>query len=543
MHCPEVQKRADPEIAKAEILKAKQRLQVLRQRRAQREAIEAARPIPTPRDIGIFDPTLICDIQEFDLYSQVTGFLQHLERQQSQHQYRKSDVLALLPKCLRGPAFVWFNSQSSFTTIQDFGRGLACAFPTTSLEPAPKTPNQSSTTPASHPPPQYHSCVECSAQFSSLSRLLEHTKQENACSRAVCKHCEQGFNSKNKLHEHIREQHTQKSNTNSNLRSPTPESMYKTKEKPAVCPPAPLAPPTPPATPKPISYPASISPKCSHLPIATPNITPKQAEIAAMLATRGFTPKRAEIAAFNCPLAPPTSPATSKPISWPASISEPVSPKCSSLPIATHRTTPESMEKLPASLTPSASPPRTPVLKHQKPYLTIDDLIRMFRGKPRPFGLHSHQKRRPSPRSPGTLYQSRITAYFLPAANQKAPISQGLKSSNPKSFQQPTPAETIRPALPEKSAISPYKKSGISYTSLQSRSSFLQSRFSFAWSRSTSPPASPSTSPPSFRSRTPDHVCCICFGHFSFRNGLFNYPRSSQRYPSNRRPMRGGRDG
>ncbi|KAG7008977.1 hypothetical protein G7Y79_00003g008450 [Physcia stellaris] len=479
--------RADPEVAKAEILKAKQRLQDLRQRRAQREAIEAARPIPTPRDIGIFDPTLICDIQEFDLYSKVTGFLQHLERQQSQHQYRKSDVLALLPKCLRGPAFAWFNSQSSFTTIQDFGRDLAC------------------------------------------------------------------FNSKNKLHEHIREQRTQKSNTNSNLRSPTPESTYKTKEKPAVvcppAPPAPLAPLAPPAPPTPPATPTSIfepvSPKCSHLPIATSNITPKQAEIAAMLATRGFTPKRAEIAAFNCPLAPPTPPATPKPISWPASISEPVSPKCSSLPIATHRTTPESMEKLPAnSLTPSASPPRTPVPKHQKPYLTIDDLIRMFRGKPRPFGLRQHQKSLASPQSGGTrpprqsrspsMHQSRITSYFMPAANQKTPISQASKSPNPKSFQQHTPAEPFRPAsaLPEKSAFSPYKKPGISYTSLQSRSSFLQSRSSFAWPRPTSPP--------SFRSLTPDHVCCTCFGHSRFRNGLFDYPRPSQRYPSNRRPMREG---
>ncbi|KAG6995750.1 hypothetical protein G7Y79_00042g078550 [Physcia stellaris] len=433
-------------------------------KRAEVEAIEAAKPTPTPCDIGIFDPTLICDILEFGLYSKVIGFLQHL--QQIQHQYRESDVLDLLPKCVRGPAYAWFNSQSSFTTIQDFGKGLACAFPTTSLEPIAKTPDSHT----SHPPPQYHSCVECSAQFSSMTRLLEHTKQEIACSRATCKHCEQGFNSKNKLHEHIREQHTQKSDTNSNLRSPTPESTYKTKEKPAV----------------------------------------------------------------TCPLAPPTPPAT------PTSISEPVSPKCSDLSIATLNITPKSMEKLPAnSLTPTASPPRTPVRKHQephtqKPYLTIDDLIRMFHGKPRPFGLHSHRKYSASPQRFGTRspsqprspYQSRITAYFLPAANQKAPISQGLKSPNPKSFQQHTPAETIRPALPEKSAVSPYKKPGISYTSLQSRSSS-------AW------PTSPPTSPPSFRSPTPDHVCCTCFGHSSFRNGLFNYPSPSQRYPSNRRPIRG----
>ncbi|KAG7006822.1 hypothetical protein G7Y79_00013g035940 [Physcia stellaris] len=69
---------------------------------------------------------------------------------------------------------------------------------------------------------------------------------------------------------------------------------------------------------------------------------------------------------------------------------------------------------------------------------------------------------------PPAPYQSRITAYFLPATNQKAPISQDLKNPNPKSFQQHTPAKPIRPAsaLPEKSAFSPYKKPSISYTSL-----------------------------------------------------------------------------
>ena len=98
-----VQKRANLEIAKIEILKVKQRLQVLRQRRTQKEIIETARSISTFRDIDIFDSTLICDIQKFELYSQVTSFLQHLE--QCQYQYRKSNVLDLLLKCLRESAF------------------------------------------------------------------------------------------------------------------------------------------------------------------------------------------------------------------------------------------------------------------------------------------------------------------------------------------------------------------------------------------------------------------------------------------------------
>ena len=101
----EVQKRTDFEIAKVEILKIKQRLQKLRQRRIQKEIIEIAKFISTFRDIDIFDSTFICDIQKFELYNQVTNFLQHFERQQNQHQYRKSDVFALLLKCFRKVAF------------------------------------------------------------------------------------------------------------------------------------------------------------------------------------------------------------------------------------------------------------------------------------------------------------------------------------------------------------------------------------------------------------------------------------------------------
>ena len=88
---------------KIEILKIKQRLQDLRQRRIQRKTIEIAKSISTFRDIDIFDSTFICDIQKFELYNQVTNFLQYLE--QCQHQYRKSNVLDLLFKCFRNSVF------------------------------------------------------------------------------------------------------------------------------------------------------------------------------------------------------------------------------------------------------------------------------------------------------------------------------------------------------------------------------------------------------------------------------------------------------
>ncbi|KAG7004386.1 hypothetical protein G7Y79_00026g059700 [Physcia stellaris] len=457
------------------------------------EAIaETAKPTPVAADIGFFDATLACDIQEFGLFCKAAGFVQRFR--QRQHQYRESDLLALLPECLRGPALAWYKEQSETTakSLSEWLEALATAFPAkTPAKSSIQTP--SSAPPASRPPPQYHSCLNCSASFSSLARLLQHT-QEAVCKKAVCKHCEGAFDSKNKLHEHLRQHHTKpvedevvnasgrSSNREGDKTSPTTSSTT-----------------TPPTSPK----------TTTKISISRPVTPPEQ--------TRN----------------PPTPPAT------------PATPERSRLPLNTPKTTPKSVETASVNglLTPPATPPPK-LRKPQKPHLTIDDLVRMFAGKPRPFGLRQHQNRPSSPQSlggrqsdrPSPPYQSRITAYFLPATNQKVPISQGLKSPNPKSFQQPMPAEKIRSGLPEKSAFSPYKKPGISYTSLQPRSSLLQSRSSsrssFAW-------PSPPTSPPSFRSPPPDHVCCTCFGHSSFRSGPFDYLRPSQRYPWNRRPMRG----
>ena len=82
-------------------------------------------------------------------------------------------------------------------------------------------------------------------------------------------------------------------------------------------------------------------------------------------------------------------------------------------------------------------------------------------------------------------------------------------------------------ALSKKSIISSYKKLNIFYISLQSK---FSSRFSFAWFRFTFSSF--------FQFLISDHVCCICFDHFSFNNDSFNYSRSSHRYFSNRRSMR-----
>ena len=61
-----------------------------------------------------------------------------------------------------------------------------------------------------NPSPRFHSCPECAAQFSSISRLLAHAQK--GCNKAfTCKHCEQGFDSNNKLHEHVRLNHSRTS--------------------------------------------------------------------------------------------------------------------------------------------------------------------------------------------------------------------------------------------------------------------------------------------------------------------------------------------
>ena len=279
---------------------------------------------------------------------------------------------------------------------------------------------------------------------------------------ATCRRCNKIFNSNNKLHEHIRQNHARKPVKSSDLRVSAPELTYKPIEKPAsICPPALLAPqksPTPPATPR-------------------------------------------------------------SQISWFSINSEPVAaPTRSDLPIATYKISPKPLESAVAScpLTPPTSPSQAPVRKHQKPhnepYLTLDDLNRMFHGKPRPFGLRQHHNRRSSPQDFGFrqssqpcsstpkkpcltmhnlgrmfdgksrrkgLFQSQnhessqassgqmqITAYFKPTANQKPPINQTSKGSKPKTSKQHMPAESIRTAfsrsLPEKLADLPYKLPDIS---------------------------------------------------------------------------------
>ena len=451
-------------------------------KRAEIETIEIAKSTSNFSNIDIFDSTFVCDILKFDLYSKMMKFLQHF--QQIQHQYRKSNVLDLLSKCVRNSVFAWFNNQSSFIIIQKFDRDLACAFSIISLESIAKSSifitNFSS---------QYHSCVECFAQFFSLSRLLKHIKQKNVCFKVVCKQCEQNFNFKNKFHEHIREHHISKSITSfissitskdSNFRVFTSEFMYKIKEKSTII--------------------------CSFV---------------SFVSFTFFATSRSQIFYF----------ATS------TSIFESISSKCSNFSIATLNITSKSMKKLSVnSFTFSTSSSRTFVSKF---YFIVDDLIRMFREKFKSFDLHSHQKSRSFSRNSDIFYQSRIIVYFMFAVNQKTSINQISKSSKSKISKQYMFAKSIRFAfaLSKKSIFSSYKMTNIFYISLQSK---FSSKFSFAWFQFTFTFsfAFSLTFSSFFRSRISDHVCCICFDNFNFRNDSFSYRRSSQLYFSNRRSMK-----
>ena len=183
-------------------------------------------------------------------------------------------------------------------------------------------------------------------------------------------------------------------------------------------------------------------------------------------------------------------------------------------------------------------------------YFTIHDFHRMFVEKLKSFDLRQHQNRRFFSQNlenrrfdrSNLFYQFRIIVYFLFAINQKTSISQNLKSSNSKNFQQFTFAKSIsfcRFDFSEKSIFSSYKKSNIFYISLQSKFlskfSFLQSKFSFAWFRFIFSFSFSSF----FRFSFSDfNVCYICFDYFNLRNDLFNYRYFNQWYFSNRRTIK-----
>ena len=162
--------------------------------------IEAAKPEATnPKDIGFFDPTMPIDLwDEFRISANSASYLHRLA--ESAARYTEKSILEVLSQCLRGPARIWIKDQPKFTSLDDFKKAFITAFPATSASAA------SFDSVIVEPSPRYHTCPECAAQFSSISRLLAHTQKD--CSNAfTCKHCEEAFASNNKLHEHVRLHH------------------------------------------------------------------------------------------------------------------------------------------------------------------------------------------------------------------------------------------------------------------------------------------------------------------------------------------------
>ena len=477
------------------------------------ETLKVSKFIFVAVDIEYFDSTLLCDIQEFDLHHESANFCQHL--QNIRVNYREKKLLALLFECFRNSALIWYRQQQNeieiVKSLNEWLEILIIAFFAKSFANLffSKFDIFASFVSLSS---QYHFCLNCFAFFSSLTRLLQHT--QIVCQKVVCKQCDEIFESKNKFHEHIRQHHAAKkidkfasrrsfnrernrnSTTISTISSTISKSIsFKTTTKFSIS--------------RSVTFPEQT--RNSFISFAIFAATSKQIFWTRIVSTSVISSKRSRFSIFTLEI-------TSKSVKI-------ASTTCS----------------LSISLATSASRFRKSISKF---HFTIDDLIRMFREKFSSFDLSQHQKRRSSSqRFDARLYQSRIIVYFLSAVNQETSISQNLKSSNSKNFQQHTFAKSLSSrrfvsVLSEKSIFSLYKKANIFYILLQSRFSsrfsFLQSKFSFAWFRFTFS----FTFSSFFRFSFSNHVCCICFDHFSFRNDLFDYSRFSQRYFWNRRSMR-----
>ncbi|KAG7007913.1 hypothetical protein G7Y79_00008g025510 [Physcia stellaris] len=287
--------------------------------------------------------------------------------------------------------------------------------------------------------------------------------------------------------------------------------------------------PIAPSTPK--AEPAVTTPSETVTPPATP---PPPSEPALML-----TPpiSQSEPTTDNSlPMTPPATPIATpkKPISWAEIASRPViAPKPSRLPIPTPKIIPKALETAAVICppTPPPTPPQKPTAKHQKPYLTIEDLFEMFAEKSMKLGLLDTKKTESSPK---VSYQAKITSYFRSAANQSTSISQGSKTPNPKSFRQLMPAEMIRTksltpvtTMPEKSAILPCKSSTFSRlpsSEISSVSPYKSPRISRCKSSICPPPLS--TSRASFGISASCHACRICNVAFGFHNRLHRHLRA-----------------
>ena len=171
-------------------------------------------------DIGFFDPSLQHDFPELRLYHDVNVFVDQV---QQCDQYLEADIVQLLPKCLRGAAYMWYQGNQETLKDADLTKcmqALIAKFKEHPQETSNSATRQEAPQSTLQQPRQqeYHKCTVCSASFSSISRLLSHS-QMATCGKSSCNHCEEVFDSKNKLHDHIRSRECQKSTLTSAIKS------------------------------------------------------------------------------------------------------------------------------------------------------------------------------------------------------------------------------------------------------------------------------------------------------------------------------------
>ena len=180
--------------------------------RVELKIIETAKQTSKLQSIDIFDSTA-CDESEFELYNEVANFLQNL--QQCQHQYRKSNLLNLLSKCLCDSASEWFKLQSKFTSLKRFNTTLSKAFSSakTSLRRASSRSSN------------LQLCT-----FVAISKSMKNASNQQVV-QTICKLCKQNFDFNEKLYEHIRNHEAVKLVKNSHLSINAVNLVWKIKKK------------------------------------------------------------------------------------------------------------------------------------------------------------------------------------------------------------------------------------------------------------------------------------------------------------------------
>ena len=173
-----------------------------------KEAIETSKLEIIVVNINFFDSIMQLNLLEFHFYNFSVNFLKKLD--DTTFKYIKVNLLIVLFKCLRDSIYAWFKTQT-FTLLHSFKVTLVNAFSSSTSFEAFTTSFDSILSNFSS---QYHTCSQCFAKFSFLSRLLQHA-QKNNCFKVTCKHCEKIFILNNKFHEHVRLRHSQKASTKS----------------------------------------------------------------------------------------------------------------------------------------------------------------------------------------------------------------------------------------------------------------------------------------------------------------------------------------